>query len=781
MLTQPVSLHVDGTGFGSMDGAEAGGYGRALEVMSRITAERVPTGEEADVSLGAYVEARRALVDGLRAWPASAKRPPFRAELRAVICAALRGGWSAAAAAAWPTACAAGPEREADASPAPRPPPAAGRRWGELELAILLLAGPAWSSADVPAFADVADDWWEAYALWRFAPPQVFAAPGEAARHATHQAAALVELARWVERNPGSATVRAAAEACIEILDTRWLHGSAAAVRAALRARGRVLARLRGGRPGDHAVLALPREGRRLRVGVVAEHYAAGDATRRLLPLFGKLDPRRFEVRLHALREVGDALEARCRRPAAGFEVLPAGLSDRLARLRAAELDVLLFGADLASGADGVAELALHRIAPLQVAAACFVPEGCGLPEVDLLLAGESELARDPALAADLSERLGLLPGPALARDEDPAPETATQEWSRDLLGLAPGAPLLVCAADHRSITPETWELWAGLLAERPEASLLLHPFREGVDAARAACLLRQCQEVFGRHDIDPDRVIFSTLELGNRADLRLLLSIGDLYLDSVPGGDAEGALLALQAGLPVVTLGAGAGALLRSLGADELVAADADAYRTLARRLATEPEERARQVAGLRKALERLPLCHDPLTRADAVGEVLERAFDEVLADGARIFRERREPILATGAPCEGAACRARGLELLAAGRPARAVDYLLAALQKDDGTADLWLEVARALSANGQKAEAVQALESALRLDEGLAPGWEMLARLADEIGLADLAVQAREVVAGLAAASVASAPAPQGLRLRLGGKLDRFRAAS
>lgn len=771
MLIQPVSPQLDGPCIESVDGVEPVGLRKALADLRDLTSERLAAGEEAPAELRRFAAARDVLVAELRAWMRPEKRHVLWAELRSVVVAAVRGGWLAGAAAEI------GEGRLEEA-----PVAGIGKRWHEL--GALLLASPAWRLPAVPAFSEVADEWWQAYATWRFASPALFVAAGEAGRHAAHLEMGLEELARWVERNPGSATVLGAAGACVEQLDLSWLRASGHSPRAALVARGRIVHRLEGGKPGDHACLSLPREGRRLRLGVVAGHFAAGDATRRLLPLFAKLDPERFEVRLYALHEHGDAVEKHCRRHAARFEGLPADLSDRLAILRAAELDLVLFGGELDTRLDPLGRLALHRVAPLQLAASAFAPDGTGLPEIDLLLAGAADWVSEPEAAAALPERMGLLPGPTMLRDEDAAPESPTQEWSKDSLGLAAEALLFVSAADHRTITPETWELWASLLAAHPSASLLLQPFLQEhpVEAgARAVRFVRQCERAFGPHGIHPDRVIISTLDLANRADLRRLISVGDIYLDSLPGGDPESVLHALAAGLPVVGAGRGTAGLLRSLSAEELIARDLDACRALALRLAGDPAERARVAGRIRAAMERLPLCLDVLARSEAVGEVLERAYDELLVDGAPALRERRTPFLPTAIALDGPTRRALGLQALAAGRAARAVDYLLAAVQQDEGTPSLWLELARALSANAQKAEAVQALESALRLDEGLLEGWCLLADLAAEIGRHDLAAEAREVEAGLRRAASPQPASPQGLRLNLGGKLGRLRTGS
>ena len=61
---------------------------------------------------------------------------------------------------------------------------------------------------------------------------------------------------------------------------------------------------------------------------------------------------------------------------------------------------------------------------------------------------------------------------------------------------------------------------------------------------------------------------------------------------------------------------------------------------------------------------------------------------------------------------PNDATARHVVGRALLDQGRGARAVSYLLGAVQKSGDNADLWLDLAEALKLDGRTSEAIQAL---------------------------------------------------------------------
>lgn len=622
------------------------------------------------------------------------------------------------------------------------------------DLAARMILGPIGRGDVVPRFAEVADEWWGPYAEWAFQAPQGFVVAGQAEAYARQYLPLLRELADWVERNVGSATVRAAAEAYLRVSNQIPLYFTAGPLREHAAARGRILARLVADRTTPFDAFALPREGRRLRVGVVNRHFGPQTETYTTLPSFESLDPERFEVLLFACRSDGSPLERYCRSKAASFEVLPSDLAGQLSVLRAAALDVVVWGTNLTAVVNEITRLALHRVAPLQVVnnSSCVTS---GLAECDLYVSGDLTEADDAP--GHFTERLGLLPGPTHAFNYEADRQAPARSWTRTDLGIPADAFVFVSAANYFKIVPEMREAWARLLASVPGSRLLLHPFNPNWSSAYP--IQRFCAEfeaVLERHGVDHDRLVVSTMKLPSRADVGALMAAGDLYLDTAPFGGVNSLVDPLEHGVPVVawqgdTMRARMGAaLLRSLGLEDCVALDQASYLELARRLALDPAARAELSTRIRSAMERAPVFLDALAASDAFGALIETAYDELAAKGSRAFRSAKAPVRPREpVALDLASRRALGNRLLSEGRSARAVAYLLAALQQDEGTPGLWLDVARALRANRQHNEAVQALEAALRLDEALVEGWMLMAEIADERGNVDLAAEARAVV--------------------------------
>ena len=621
-------------------------------------------------------------------------------------------------------------------------------------LAALMVLMPAWRCERAPRLSQVPDVWWGSYTEWLLSPPQGFSLTGDAERYAQHVLVHLQELSGWVHKNSGSVAVRSAADAYLRVSNVIQLYFSKGDLREHAELRAGILRRLLAERDGGLDVFALPREGRRLRIGFVNRHFGSQTETYTTIPSFEQLDPERFEVTLFTCRQDQSVLEQYCRSKVTGFELLPADLAGQLAVLRAAALDVVVFGTNVTAVTHEITRLALHRVAPLQVVnnSSCIT---AGMPTVDLYVSGE--LTETANAGAHFTERLGLLPGPTHAFNYEADRQQPVQVWSKTALGIPEDAFLFVSAANYYKVIPEMREAWARLLAAVPGSRLLLHPFNPNWSSDYP--IKRFCAEfeaVLTRYGVDHNRLVVSSMKLPSRADVSALMGVGDLYLDTAPFGGVNSLVDPLEAGVPVVvwegeTMRARMGsALLRTLGLEQLIATCEADYVRIVLELATDGERRSAVSAQIKRAMEKGPMFLDTLAASDVFGDLLESAFDEITERGAEAFRKDRTPVRSRRiAPLTRDQRWAHGNELLKQGRFTRAVTYLLAALQQDEGTATLWLDVAKALRANGQTNDAIQALEAGLRLDDKLVAGWEMMADLADQAGNFDLAEQARGLV--------------------------------
>lgn len=616
-------------------------------------------------------------------------------------------------------------------------------------LAAMLLTS-AWQWPAAPSLGSVPDELWGAYTAWLFAPVHGFCERGQAARYAAHTLKRLEELVAWVDRNAGSATVRSALDAYVNTASCIPLYFTEGNLRTHAELRGRLLTKALHAHRDTHDPIPELRCGRKLRVGFVSRHFGPQTETYTTLPTFEQLDPDRFEVQLFAHSLTDSPLEAHARARVQALHVLPEALPAQLSMLRDAQLDVIVFGTNVTAVFNEVARLALYRSAPLQVVnnSSCITS---GLPHVDLYVSGT--LTEAPDARSQFSERLGLLPGPAHAFNYDADRQEPTTQWTRGALGIPEDAVLFVTAANYFKIIPEVRDAWARLLAAVPNSHLLVHPFNP--NWASTYPIDRFCAEfdrVLAKHRVDPQRLKVSTARFPSRSDVKSLLSLGDLYLDTYPFGGVNSLVDPLELGIPTLAWEGGSfrsrmgAALLRQIGLEELIATGEADYFRIATSLAIDANARSELRTRIGAQMERAPMFLDTLAASDAFGALLETAFDQIVEMGSAAFRADPSPLLASEpAPLDSASRHRRGIELLDSGNSVRAAAYLSAAVQHDEANPALWFDIARAYRAAGGPQSAIQALEASLRLDPTRVDSWILLFELAEAVGSMELAREA------------------------------------
>lgn len=634
-----------------------------------------------------------------------------------------------------------------------------------------MLVTPAWQWADAPLILSV-PDWLRAdYVSWLFAAPQGFSEMGQAEAYAAFTLRRLEELVRWVDRCPGANVEAEVLGIYASQSSVIPVYFSSSSLRRHAELRGRLMLRaLR--QPDDHYdAPIIPRAGRRLRVGILNRHFSSQTETYCTLPTFEQLDPERFEVILFCHQTSGSALEAHCRARTSGFVVLPEDFESQLSVLRSASLDVVVIGTNITAVYNDVLRLALHRLAPLQVInnSSCITS---GLPDSDMYVSGAlTELAE---ATGHFTERLGLIPGPTHAFNYEADRQEPQAVCQRSDFGIPDDAFVFVSAANYFKIVPEMQHAWAKLLASVPGSRLLVHPFNPNWSSSYPIKRFRaEFERVLANHGVDPKRLSISTISFPSRTDVKTLLALGNVYLDSYPFGGVNSLVDPLELGMPVVTWEGDTmrarmgGSLLRSLELNEMIAGSEAAYHRIAVKLATDPAYHQELAGRIRATMERMPVFLDSLASSEMLGSLLETSFDELATKGRESFRKDRNALrvpsveatavldegnvhLKGGRLAEAKACAIRvlgvqpvspaarklmGRVLTAQGRSDRAVAYLLAALQHDDSDAMLWYDLARALRQNNQMEQTIQAVEGCLRVDPQCLDGWLFLIELSSE----------------------------------------------
>ncbi|MGH7946646.1 MAG: hypothetical protein ACREF9_16795, partial [Opitutaceae bacterium] len=522
------------------------------------------------------------------------------------------------------------------------------RGWPGL-LAAMLLA-PAWQWRDAPLLAEVPVWLAPEYVMWLFHAPQGFSAPGQAESYAAHQLRRLEELVRWVKRCPGEnieAEVLGVFASRASAIPLYFCQGS---LRRHAELRGWLLSRMAGAADDSATEFVAPRNGRRLRVGIVNRHFGSQTETYTTLPTFEHLDPERFEVILFSHQAGDTPLEVYCRQRAAQHVVLPIDPDEQLSTLHAAGLDVVVFGTNVTAVCNEVTRLALHRVAPLQVVnnSSCITS---GLPAIDLYVSGT--LTETAGAPAHFTERLGLLAGPAHAFNYAADQQESRHRCTRADFGLPEDAVVFVTAATYFKIIPEMQHAWARLLAAVPGSCLLVHPFNPNWSSRYPIKRFRaEFDRVLAEHGVAASRFALSTERFPSRSDVKTLVGLGNVYLDTFPFGGVNSLVDPLEVGLPVVVWEGESfrsrmgGALLRTLDLPELIATSEADYHAIAVRLATDATFRDAIRNRIQTGMERTPIFLDPLAASDAFGDLIETAYDELAAVQRQAFRTNPEPL---------------------------------------------------------------------------------------------------------------------------------------
>lgn len=525
--------------------------------------------------------------------------------------------------------------------------------WRAILAAMLLV--PAWQWNAAPLVLEVPDWLRPDYVRWLFAAPSHFSAPGQAEAYAAFTLQRLEELVRWLKRGPAEMEVIKVLGAYASHASLSPAAGSTGDLRRHAELRGQLLRRVMALPDDRYVASARPLAGRRLRIGIIQRDFESQAETHATLPLFEELDPERFEVILFTYVNSFSLLEEYCRQKSAGFQVLPNALPAQLEMLRKAALDVVVFSTNLTAECNVVTRLALHRVAPLQVATNASVST-TGLPEIDLFLSGD--LATTERSATHFTERLGCLPGPSHVFNFEVDRAEGQMPCTRADFGLSENECVFVSTANFRKITPEVQQVWARILAAVPGSSLLLHPFHSPQPEGHAIQLFHAgFESALWREGVDVARVVASTVAFTSRADVEGLVGLGDIFLDPFPFSAVEALADPLRLGLPVVTLSGGmlrsrtGASLLRSLESGDLVQNSLAGYHSLAVRLATDAVYRERCGQRLRGGMAESPVCLDSEVASRGFGELMQCAFDEISQYGRAAFRADFRPLRASAA----------------------------------------------------------------------------------------------------------------------------------
>ncbi|MDZ8056370.1 MAG: glycosyltransferase [Aulosira sp. ZfuVER01] len=379
-------------------------------------------------------------------------------------------------------------------------------------------------------------------------------------------------------------------------------------------------------------------ERKKMRLGVLAAHFQLGTETFHTLPAYKHLDWNRFEIILYTVSANNSRLERYCAGHVDALVILPSDLQSQVQTIRNGDLDLLLIATNVTLVTNQITLLALHRLARLQLTfGSC--PATTGIRNIDYFISGRLS---EPVSGGQkhYREKLVTLDGVGYCFDYPSELETPTIKPYRESWGASEKTVVFTSGANFYKIIPEVRETWVKILAAVPDSILVLYPFAPSwSNSYPANSFLNQMYAVLAKYDVDKSRLIVLNA-LPSRADVKEVLKLADVYLDSYRHSGGHSLVDALEVGLtPVVLEGEPlrskhGSAYLKDIEMPDLVTDNEIDYINLAIALGNNPELRQQKSAQIKEKMQGNPSFLDSRSYSAKIGKLFQELFSNYLAD---------------------------------------------------------------------------------------------------------------------------------------------------
>jgi predicted O-linked N-acetylglucosamine transferase (SPINDLY family) len=331
-----------------------------------------------------------------------------------------------------------------------------------------------------------------------------------------------------------------------------------------------------------------------------------------MTPVFANHDKDRVIVSVFSTSKIQDAYTVHLKALVPDWHDV-SGLDDDVLfkRIRQQKIDVLI---DLSGHTEGQRLLVFaRRAAPIQVTWLGFMGT-LGMQAIDYRL---TDYGTDPA-GNDQWYMEKLFRLTCMASYSPPADSPISPEPPM----LENGAPTLISLNNSKKITDEMLLLWGKILAERPDATLIIH-----VQELRTEDAVASMQPRLERLGLPLDQIIISRSV--SLAEFMQRGFVADIALDTSPISGGTTTLHALWMGLPVIALDAkdatssSSARILQGFGLGEWVADDEDAYIAKVLALMNNPDQ-----LRAHRATTRANMLSNPLMDYRGRCAELERAY---------------------------------------------------------------------------------------------------------------------------------------------------------
>ncbi len=379
----------------------------------------------------------------------------------------------------------------------------------------------------------------------------------------------------------------------------------------------------------------LPLIKKKIKLGILIYQNTPSAETFATLPFYEYLS-RDFEVFLYTIRESEGSLAEYCRSCVNHAKLLPADFEGQINSIREDDLDILFFGANVTAITNQMCLLASHRLARIQVTSGGSIAT-TGLKNMDYFISGT---LTDPEQDAQsqYQEKLLQISGTAHCFSYGNDEVVAQIEVDRSSLNISPKVVVFTSGANLFKIVPELFHTWAKIIAQVPNAVLMLLPYGPNWSKSyHKKPFEDNLIHIFTEYGLSADQlIILDPQPVPNRADVKAYYQIADIYLDSYPFAGTTSLIEPLQVGLPVIARqgncfrSAMGAAMIQSLGIADLVATSEESYIQLAINLGNSLELRQQKSIEVQTKMQNNPSFLDSRSYSAKIGELFITLFDQ-------------------------------------------------------------------------------------------------------------------------------------------------------
>jgi len=373
----------------------------------------------------------------------------------------------------------------------------------------------------------------------------------------------------------------------------------------------------------------------KIRLGILADNFSTQAEIFATLPVYKHLNRDEFEIILYFINASGHRFEKCCLGYTDVAVKLPQNLNVQVETIRKWELDILFIANNITAQTNTISELALHRLAPIQVVG-MNSPVTTGMRHIDYYISSkltETEIENDTQ--NHYRENLVKLDVPAQCFDFATEEQLIkTISFQRETTGIPQNAVVYISGANFFKILPEVEETWIKIIAGVPDAVLVLYPFNPNWAPIYPVTAFKQrLVATLAKYGLDADRLILLDA-VPNRTDVKERLKVADIYLDSYPYAGMTSLIDPLEIGLPTVVMSGNyarsnmGASLLRELQMPDLIADSEESYIDLAIALGTNPDFRQQKSTYIKQKMQANPAFIDSRSYSNKIGSLLKEIF---------------------------------------------------------------------------------------------------------------------------------------------------------